>query len=445
MEKPSVSLVSLLLVAVSLLGCALAARAQRTVVADSVTRLSLPSASVFDRDGRFAGISRADGRLPYVSPAAYPLTIRYIGYKEKVVPMTGNDTIFMQELSRELSEVVVESRSHKVLHMLAYVREYSTLTTYTDTVSLFREKMVDYMLPEGDTGSFKGWSNPRVLASKSYYRFTDAKGLDSVSDRCNHHFSWADWMWARVDVTLPGALRGVEVASDTVNGRYQPAEIWVRNGSRVVVDVDVMADARSRRWVPGLLPFFRKDVDFEQVRVRFDYDNVAQDSVMPADLAGYSFDIESNGRGHGMFMFNRVDQPYCVSTYGEVDVIDKEYVTVTEARKWEKRQMSGRDIAIFEPAEAPALQPAVVELVDRVNSIDRDEVKLAIAPDRRLIGREVEKLTFEKAVLQRLKGILGISQLRGRWKQNRHWREFREEMRERNQRQMEDDDGSHGM
>ena len=111
MEKPSVSLVSLLLVAVSLLGCALAARAQRTVVADSVTRLSLPSASVFDRDGRFAGISRADGRLPYVSPAAYPLTIRYIGYKEKVVPMTGNDTIFMQELSRELSEVVVESRT----------------------------------------------------------------------------------------------------------------------------------------------------------------------------------------------------------------------------------------------------------------------------------------------------------------------------------------------
>lgn len=163
MEKPSVSLVSLLLVAVSLLGCALAARAQRTVVADSVTRLSLPSASVFDRDGRFAGISRADGRLPYVSPAAYPLTIRYIGYKEKVVPMTGNDTIFMQELSRELSEVVVESRSHKVLHMLAYVREYSTLTTYTDTVSLFREKMVDYMLPEGDTGSFKGWSNPGCL------------------------------------------------------------------------------------------------------------------------------------------------------------------------------------------------------------------------------------------------------------------------------------------
>ena len=73
---------------------------------------------------------------------------------------------------------------------------------------------------------------------------------------------------------------------------------------------------------------------------------------MPADLAGYSFDIESNGRGHGMFMFNRVDQPYCVSTYGEVYVIDKEYVTVKEARKWEKRQMSGRDIAIFEPAEA---------------------------------------------------------------------------------------------
>lgn len=61
-----------------------------------------------------------------------------------------SDTVFLRESKAQLSEIVVESRRHKVLHMLAYVREYSTMTSYTDTVFLFREKMVDYMLtPDG--------------------------------------------------------------------------------------------------------------------------------------------------------------------------------------------------------------------------------------------------------------------------------------------------------
>ncbi len=87
----------------------------------------------------------------------------------------------------ELSEVLVLSKKHKLLHMLAYVREYSILTTYTDTVFLFREKMVDYMLPVSGA-KFKGWSRPRVLTSRSYYQFKDSRGLDSVSDVSNHHF-----------------------------------------------------------------------------------------------------------------------------------------------------------------------------------------------------------------------------------------------------------------
>ena len=36
------------------------------VVVDSVTRMPLSNASVFDREGKFAGISRPDGRIPYI-------------------------------------------------------------------------------------------------------------------------------------------------------------------------------------------------------------------------------------------------------------------------------------------------------------------------------------------------------------------------------------------
>lgn len=71
--------------------------------------------------------------------------------------------------------------------MLAYVREYSTLSTYSDTVTLFREKMVDFMIVPDRKMKFRGWTSPRLLTSRSYYRFTDGEGLDSVSDRFNNH------------------------------------------------------------------------------------------------------------------------------------------------------------------------------------------------------------------------------------------------------------------
>ena len=113
------------------------------VVADAVTGMPLANASVFDRHGKAIGISNNRGRLPLIGKESYPVTVRYLGYEETSVSEAHGDTIFMQENIPELPEVTVETRQHRVLHMLAYVREYSTLSTYTDTVSLFREKMVE--------------------------------------------------------------------------------------------------------------------------------------------------------------------------------------------------------------------------------------------------------------------------------------------------------------
>lgn len=66
----------------------------------------------------------------------------------------------LSENVSELPEVIVESRRHLVLHILAYVRECSSLTTYDDTVFLFREKMVDYMLPSDKKVKFKDGQPP---------------------------------------------------------------------------------------------------------------------------------------------------------------------------------------------------------------------------------------------------------------------------------------------
>ncbi|WP_289741165.1 hypothetical protein [uncultured Duncaniella sp.] len=402
---------------------------RHAVVADSANGMPLSGTSVFDRDGNIIGMCGRSGTIPYVSSGSYPLTLRCLGYEEKVVRSIDSDTIFLRECITELPEVVIESRQHKVLHVLAYMREYSTLSTYTDTVFLFREKMVDYMLLPDEKIRFRGWSMPRVIKSRSYYRFTNAEGLDSVSDECVHHFSWSDWLGVKTCVKIPTALNSLECGADTLRGRYGPSEIWIRNNDRMTVDVDVLADTVGRKWIPNLSAFFKGNLDFENFRVRFNYDNLAGDAVSNKDLTGYSFNIESRGRGHDMFRFNNIDEPFFVTTYGEVYMIDKEYITVKEAKEWEKHNFAADEIGMYIPKEAPEIQPPIQELVRRVGMIDKGGVRLNVAPDVRLISPYTGNRNFHfgRRVLLLLKEVTGITLVKSHRNMNNNWRKFRKE------------------
>lgn len=418
------------LTAIFILACSafIVAHAQSPapVVVDADTREVLRNASVFNSKGIHIGISHNNGRLPAIRQADYPITIRYMGYKEQSIASASCDTIFMEERPTRLSEVTVSAKNQKCLHLLAYVREYSTLSTYTDTVSMFREKTVDFMLPSDPKSRFKGWRRPRILYSKSYYRFTDENGLDSVSDRCNNHFSWGDWVGIPPQKRLPhiiAAGHGQQL-TDTIFGKYSPAETWTRKDDRLNVAVNVLADTSERRWVPELKSFFNKDQDFERLRLQLNYDYSVGEAVGPIDLTGYSLNIESNGRGRSMFMFNKVDQPIYVTTYAEVYVIDKNYITLREAKKWEKKAVDGEDIGIIEPSDAPPLQESVLALIDRVNNVDSDGIRLATTPDQRLVGRKIHR-NFAQNALLRLANMFGIADVIGRHKQQKKWKDFK--------------------
>ncbi len=402
------------------------------VVADSVTHLPLPNASIFDRHNKSIGVTDLNGRLPFISPERYPITIRYIGFRETTVAAADVDTVYIQEAFTELPEVLVEEKTNKVLHMLAYVREYSTLTTYTDTVFLFREKMVDYMLPTDRKVKFEGWRTPRILTCRSYYKFTNSNGLDSVGNKSNHHFSWSDWVGTAPVIKLPTTLRDTETGTDTVKGRYSPTEIWTRNGDRINVSVDILADTTSRKWVPNLSGFFKSNLDFDLFKMAFNYRNVVEDSISPMDLSGYSFCIESRGRGHDMFRFNRSSEPFFVSTSAEVYFLDKEYITAKEARQWEKRQFGTDEIGIFEPTDAPELSTEIKELMARVDNIDEDLVRLSLSPDRNLVSHNMDKRNFKigHRALSLIKQMTGITAYKTNRKFktnqifNKKWAEF---------------------
>ena len=397
------------------------------VVVDSITRIPLPNASIYDRNGVAIGMSNNKGVLPKLSKDSYPITIRYLGFQEKTVIEESPDTISLFENVSELPEVVVESRRHRVLHILAYVREYSTLTTYTDSVFLFREKMVDYMLPTDEKSKFKGWSTPRILTCKSYYRFTNENGLDSVSDASHYHFSWSDWIGLAPKVSLPTKLRNTKAATDTLHGKYSPTEIWNRINGRLTINIDVLADTTSRKWVPNIAGFFRQNLDFDKFKVTYNYNNIVGDTVTILDLTGYSFDIESRGRGHEMFRFNKLNEPFFVSTTAEVYILDQEFISVKEAKKWDKRDFDIDEIGILEPMEAPDLSSSIFSLIDRVNRIDKDSIRLDLQPDHRMISNNLGRKNFKigRRALFLLKQVTGVTLYKSHKNLNKNWDSFR--------------------
>lgn len=159
--------------------------------------------------------------------------------------------------------------------------------------------------------------------------------------------------------------------------------------------------------MPDMSLFFRNNIDFECVKVRYRFtDALVSDYLSASGLTGISVNIESNGRGRDMFQFNRRDEPFFVSTYAEIYFADKEYVSLKEAKEWEKFSFNQIDFGLMPlPDEVPELQPDIAGLIARVGNIDHDGLRIATEPDRRLAGLDLTPLTLKQRILKRLKGL----------------------------------------
>lgn len=386
---------------------AFSGHARGTVAVDSLTGNPVPKASVFDKKGNLIGVCSDNGLLPPVPASAYPLTISSMGYAPASVGSLSLDTVVLRGTEYELPEVLVESKKHQVLHMIGYVREYSTLTTYSDTVMLFREKTVDFMVPVGREKRCRGWTRPRVLASRSFYRFSNSEGLDSVSGHFGGYFSWADWIDISGGSEMPETLKGQERAEATAGGRHGPAAVWRRNGDDISLEIDILADERNARWAPGLYGFVKNGLDIRRMNLKYLFSGVGSDTILADDIACMSFSIESNGRGRNLNLFFRTSDPVYVDTYAEIYMTDKEYISVPEAKRWEKALPRNGGIGFFPPPDAPELQPAIRSIVERVEAIDYSALRLNEKPDSRYAGKNLDK-TQKRGLLNRLKSVLHL-------------------------------------
>ncbi|MDE6390704.1 MAG: hypothetical protein K2L26_04720 [Duncaniella sp.] len=271
-------------------------------------------------------------------------------------------------MSYDLPELEVRPRNKPVLHLLGFVREYSSLATHTDTIYLFREKWVDFMVPGPKAGKYKGWLTPRLISSRSYYRFADGTERDSVSDRCGHHFSYADW------IGLPaGKWRGQGTSETRLDGQ-------------LALSTDILADTLNRALVPAFGRYFRSGIDFDRFNVSYSFADTGTDVPDAADLTGMTFDISSEGRGRSMFRFNRDYQNIYVTTRGEMYVVERQFISVGEAKKWLDKGHSLMEMSWETPPGLPELPAETARLIERVNSIDHTSLRLNRTPSQRLVN-----------------------------------------------------------
>lgn len=372
---------------ISLLAMQGALGAGATVFVDSATGKPLAKASVLDRNGTVAGICSDRGELPYISPDAYPVTIQYMGYEPVTLVRPREGTVKMIETPYDLAEVEFVARKPEVLQIQGYLREYSTLTTSAGDVMLFREKAVDFMVPSNEVKSFKGWLYPRVLSSRSYYHFTDSEGLDSVSNTFSQHFSWSDWVGIFKERELPDLLKNRTSVTDTVMGKYTPSQIWNRNGQRVALDIDMLARKENLSWAPRIASFIAEGNDFTRFTMKYQFDDVTAGNLSADNISLISYNIESSRSGRDMHRLSARETPLYVSTYAELYITDRRYISVADARRAEKNPPLDEFARLTAPDNAPALPPSTVNLIRRVDSIDHDSRRREAEADHRYIGK----------------------------------------------------------
>lgn len=88
-------------------------------------------------------------------------------------------------------------------------------------------------------------------------------------------------------------------------------------------------------------------------------------------------------------------EAFFVQTTAEVYILDKEFITQKEAKKWAKADFDIEEIGIYEPMDAPPLSSDILSLMWRVENIDKDQVKLDFIPDKNMISQKLGGRNFK--------------------------------------------------
>jgi len=335
----------------------------RIVIVDGDDGGALPAASVFNSAGTMLGISEDDGSFSRLVPSDYPLTVRYLGYYAASVTAPV-DTVRMRPQVLSLSEVEVTKHIDGV-RVLCYAREFSSAIA-SDTMSLYTEYMVDYVLPLKKAKGFKSRNTPRILLRRSVGRVAGRNGKDSVwRDMSNSVISWLDMTEiSKNGLSEPESLRGRKYGCDSLV-THKISTVYRKTPSRLSFTRDFLSDKKDHSWSPWFLKLLGFTMDVETMWESAVYPVKESGEYQSFDFSSWSYAIGACGRGKWFKKAFKTDKPVGISIFIEIYPVERELISVEESKKLKK---GDPEVEWEIPATVPPLDPAIKKLVDRCNA-----------------------------------------------------------------------------
>lgn len=337
---------------------------------DASTNAPLPLASITDRSGNVVGMTDKSGVIPELQKDSYPLTFNYMGYASLQILKPAEDDVKMILQEYELPELVISPGARPLLHLTGYMREVTSVLSSSDSVTIFKESVVDFLVPVEKT-KVKGWNKARELASKTYVRMSNSSGLDSVSNSHEYEFM----LWGNRKSLIPSAakipdnIKGTEVTCDTVMGKYYPKIIWLKNGDVTRWYGDALANEKNHVTSPWALKLFGLTTDVTEISENFVFETPDGDFIGPSDLRQVSITIDMLAKGKLFKKTLDSSSPVNVRTYMELYLTDREFLSEEEGKSLKKEIPTIESSDILAPTNANPLHPAIMRTVERVNSL----------------------------------------------------------------------------
>ena len=344
------------------------ADAQKRVV-DAVNKLPVAAASIFDATGNMVGFTWSDGEFSEVPESAYPITVRCMGYEMLVIERPENKTWEMTPMAYELEEVVVVPVKRNILKQTFYVREYFSMSSETDTVTLFTEHMADRFIPASKDAKFSGNSSLRILESQQYSHY-QLFGNDSISTDPETLFPSMVTIFEPVDKEIP-TPKSFKESGNAAKLYEEPGKSGVsiiikQNDQTFTISVDGLADTKEHKISPWPLKLLGFTMEFNQVFVTQAYRVNDKGVYQPKDLLEASFVMQADGRGKYLRKVLKSDKPIVIRSMVELYIVDRDYLSKEEAKEEYKNKPTNVKFVI--PSTVPPLNEATRRLVERANA-----------------------------------------------------------------------------
>lgn len=344
---------------------AISANAQVRLI-DSNDKSPVGAASVFDASGNMVGLTWSDGSLKDIPASAYPVTIRCIGYQPITIPNAEERVWVMTPKAYELGEVVIVPVERNILKQTFYVREYFSMSTSEDTITLFAEHMADRFITATKEGKYKNESPLRILKTKSYLQFqTGDKDSIVTGDIKTLPSMLTIFEFNNEPITAPKSFLNAGSAPKVHQkaGKSGPTNIMRQNGNTFTYVEDMLAFKKNHTWTPWPLKLLGFTIEAKQLFNTQAYRTNEKGVYQPHDLTESSFVMEADGRGKYIRKIFKTDEMVTMRTMVELYTVDNEFLSKEEAKT--ERRSKPENMEIKAPSNVPPLNKATRALVER--------------------------------------------------------------------------------